>query len=258
MTERERLGPETRAIIEAIDKLRNPAHENLNYQVFTFDLTVARVNELFELPGWFNHLAVGKLTGQATIRLNEATKDSIDLRYTKTLTSPIHRFYLTHDAQPGYELIIAIGSEHTYAEIMRTGMQELFRYFRYSEDGAVNTFETITIETATPVLTLNTFRYPTDLKTGIIRRIHYRLNPTNVVTYTLRIWRMARAPDMQSNLDMLYESPALQADDVDYIDEDLNIPFSLGNAGDIYIGIEWTAAPGVTPGFIEVTGEKWS
>lgn len=252
------LGPETRAIIEAIEKLGKPAHENLNYMVLTFDLAVARANELVELPGWFNHLAVGKLTGQASIRLNEPTKDLLDLSYVKTLTSPIRRFYLTHDAQPGYELILALGSEETYAETMRTSLHELFRYFRYSEDGAVDTFETITIETATPVLWLNTFMYPTGMKTGTIKRIHYRLNPTNAATYTLRIWRQNTAADYASNLDMLYESPPLQVDDVDYIEEDLDIPFSLAAEGFIWIGIEWTAAPGVTPGFIEVTGEKWS
>lgn len=253
------LGPETKAIIEAINNLKKPAHENLNYLVFTIDLAVARANLLYELPGWFDHIAVGVITGTAFIRLNETTKDLIDLGYAKTINSPIRRFFITNDAQVGGTLILAVGGEATFvAEPLRNDRPSIFRYHRYSEDGAVDTFETSQTKTDTPTLYLDTFRYPVTLSTGKINRIHYRLNPTNAVTFTLRIWCNNNDPDYYSNFQMLYESPALQVDDTDYIEEDLDIPFHLGIDGLMLVSIQWTAAPGVTAGFIEVSGEKWS
>jgi hypothetical protein len=96
------------------------------------------------------------------------------------------------------------------------------------------------------------------LSTGKINRIHYRLNPTNAVTFTLRIWCNNNDPDYYSNFQMLYESPPLQVDDIDYIEEDLDIPFHLGVNGLMLVSIQWTGAPGVTAGFVEVSGEKWS
>jgi hypothetical protein len=106
---------------------------------------------------------------------------------------------------------------------------------------------------------LETFRFPNlTMKSGKINRIHYRLNPTNAATFTLRIWSSNDALDYWSNFQMLYESPALQVDDTDYIEEDLDIPFHLNVGGLMFVSIQWTAAPGVTPGFVEVSGEKWS
>lgn len=256
----ERMGPETRAIIRAIENLKKPAHEDMNYQIIQIDLAVARANVLFELPGWFGHLTVGLLRGEASIRLNEPTKDLIELAYTKTISSPIRRFYITNFAQAqGETLILALGGEATFiAEPMRQGLGGIFRFIRYSEDGAVDTFQTSTALVDTPVLQLNTFRVPADIKSGKINRIHYRLNPTNAATFTLRIWCNADAANYMSNYQMLYASPALQVDDTDYIEEDLDIPFNLTIVGIMYMGIEWTAAPGVTPGFVEVSGEKVS
>lgn len=254
------LGPETRAIIEAIDRLKKPAHENLNYRILEINLAIARINELYELEGWFDHLTVGRLTGTASIRINESTKDSIDLTYTKSINTPIRRFFITNVAQAeGETLILALGGEAAFEAVpMRQGLSGIFRYIRYSEDGAVDTFQTSTSKTDTPALQLTTFRVTSDLKSGKINRIHYRLNPTNAATYTLRVWCNADADNYRSNLQMLYESPALQVDDTDYIEEDLDIPFNLTVVGIMYIGIEWTAAPGVTSGFVEVSGEKWS
>jgi hypothetical protein len=91
---------------------------------------------------------------------------------------------------------------------------------------------------------------------GKINRIHYRLKPTNAVTYVLRIWRAARAGDYESNSVMLYESPPTQASDVDYDKGELEIPFVLSTPGTMYYSIEWSGAPGNTVGFIDVTGER--
>jgi len=130
----------------------------------------------------------------------------------------------------------------------------IFRMYRLDEAGALNLFETVQTKTDTP--TLNFIATHPTMKSGRIHRIHYRLNPTNAVTFTLRIWRAAAANDYEANMDMLYESPALQADDTDYDRAELDIPFTLGWPGTIYYSIEWTGAPGNTLGFIEVTGEK--
>jgi len=130
----------------------------------------------------------------------------------------------------------------------------IFREYRLDEAGALDSFETVQTKTDTPTLTLIA-SHPT-MKSGMIHRIHYRLNPTAAVTYTLRLWRGASADNYQSNLDMLYESPALQADDTDYDRTDLDIPLICPNPGVIYYSIEWTGAPGNTSGFIEVSGEK--
>jgi hypothetical protein len=132
----------------------------------------------------------------------------------------------------------------------------IFCYGKLDEAGVGDYFETSQTKTDTPTLMLDAWNHPT-MTSGIIKRIHYRLNPTAAVTYILRLWRGSRAADYESNSLMLYESPALQADDTDYDRvADLEIPFVLQAPGGIYYSIEWTGAPGNTTGFIDVTGEK--
>jgi len=58
------------------------------------------------------------------------------------------------------------------------------------------------------------------------------------------------------NLALLYESPALQADDTDYDRAELTIPMNLLVPGALYYSIDWSAAPGNTTGFIDVSGVK--
>ena len=124
------------------------------------------------------------------------------------------------------------------------------------EDGALNIFETSQAKTIPPTLGLLTFRSHDAMRQAFINRIHYRLNPTNAATYTLRLWRASVANAYELNLSMLYESPAAQADDTDYDRGELNIPVFLSTLGLIYYSIEWSAAPGNTTGFIDVSGEK--
>lgn len=132
--------------------------------------------------------------------------------------------------------------------------ESIFMYWILDEAGADGTLVTSQTKTDMPTLYLNRLSHPT-MKSGIALRIHYRLNPTNAVTYTLRLWRAATADNYQSNVNMLYESPALQADDTDY-DREVEIPFWLWVPGVMFYSIEWTGAPGVTPGFIDVEGLK--
>jgi len=128
------------------------------------------------------------------------------------------------------------------------------------EDGTGNYFETSKSKTDTPVhfMMANAVGCggkPLKFKEGKINRIHFRMNPSNAETFTLRIWRDAVAGDYASNLNLLYESDPLRADDEDYDVCELDVPFVLKTPGKIWFSIEWTGAPGNTPGFLEVSGE---
>lgn len=130
----------------------------------------------------------------------------------------------------------------------------IFVFDKLDEDGALNYFETSQTKTDTPTLIVDTYQTHPTMKTGLIHRIHYRLNPTNAVTFILRLWHFAMAADYTSNRCLLYESPPLQADDTDYDRAELIIPFYLYVPGWLWYSIEWTGAPGNTTGFISVSG----
>jgi len=134
----------------------------------------------------------------------------------------------------------------------------VFYYGIVDEDGTGNYFETDQAKTDTPTLYFGVdtdpHRIPITLRAGVINRIHYRLNPTAGETYTLRIWSHAIANDYHSNSHMLWESAAAQVDDTDYDHGELNIPFVLDTQARMYYSIDWTGAPGNTPGFIGVEG----
>jgi hypothetical protein len=132
-----------------------------------------------------------------------------------------------------------------------------FKFTKLDEDGTLNVFETSQAKTAPPTLLLDLelFHPIPQIKSGIINRVHYRLNPTNAVTYTLRLWDATVLNPYELNMHMLYESPAAQADDTDY-DREVTIPFLFAIAGKLFYSIEWTGAPGNTTGFISVEGEK--
>lgn len=132
----------------------------------------------------------------------------------------------------------------------------IFVHRQEDENGAADFFETSQDKVTTPTFGLLFSRTHPTLKSGIIKRIHYRLNPTNAVTYILRLWRATAVAPYRLNALMLYESPAAQVDDADYDRGELEIPFTLGFPGMIYYSIEWTGASGNTPGFIDVSGEK--
>lgn len=254
------LGPETKAIINAINGLK-PSKENLNYQILTFDLAVARSaalgNDEIALPGWFDTLTVGVLTGAATLRINERTKDAIDLAWTKGVNSPIKRLFLTNAAQPGATLIMALGGDASFtADPVRAG-RKVFTYALLDEDGALNIFETSQIKTVLPTFMFNQGTEPADLKEGILTKIKVRLNPTNAVTYTLRLWEAAIngavTPYLQE-LACIYEMDFPGIATIPYTIV-LNRPFALGIAGQIWYSIEWSAAPGNTPGAIDLQGD---
>jgi len=129
----------------------------------------------------------------------------------------------------------------------------IFIYRKLDEDGTGTDFETDTGENDTPTKYLDTDNTPTKLRSGIIERIHYRLNPTNAVTYVLRFWNDAVAANVESSMRKMYQSPDAQADDEEY-DREVIIPFILVHVSIFYYGIDWSAASGVTSGYIDISG----
>jgi len=144
-----------------------------------------------------------------------------------------------------------------------------FKLAVFQEGAAAGRFDTSQTKTDTPTLKFEmldeiyfTGAYapsPAEtnvpyFKKGIINRIHYRIKAANPVTFTLRIYRDAIGNNYESNMSLLYESPALQTSDVDYDRTELVIPFLVGATG-LYYALEWTGATGNVNGFIEVSGE---
>ena len=141
---------------------------------------------------------------------------------------------------------------------MRKGVKYDPRAFFYSQcteaTGDATSFSTDQDKTATPTLTLGTYKSPAYLQQGYIKRIHYLLDTDTSATYTLRLWRGADADNNESVDLMLYESPSGQVDGTDYDRAELDIPFSI-SPGSIYYSIDWTATPTTVIGFINVSGE---
>lgn len=135
----------------------------------------------------------------------------------------------------------------------------IFRYIARDEDGTGLIFDTDQGKTTLPTEKLDIYRIPHQkLKSGLIHRIHYRLNPTEAETYTLRIWNRAvdgTSTPYEQELALLYESPAAQADDTVYDRAELVIPFTLFKPGAMYYSVDWSGTPGTTKGMIEVSGE---
>lgn len=135
-----------------------------------------------------------------------------------------------------------------------------FRLARLQEAAAAAPFSTSQAKNVLPTFLLDTEILPAHIAIGLITRIHYRINPTNAVTYTLRLWRAAvngAVAPYEENLAMLYESAAARVDDTDYDILDREIPFWLPVPGNIYYSLEWSAAPGNCSGIIEVSGVKF-
>jgi len=69
------------------------------------------------MPGFFDHLTVTQITGSASIRLNEKTKDLIDLTKVVTINSVFDRFFLTNTAQNDATLVLAIGGDASFKAV---------------------------------------------------------------------------------------------------------------------------------------------
>lgn len=79
------------------------------YFSITIDLSVARSQVEFKLPGQF--LLVDDLTIGATAQIgfNEVQNDMLQLRYSRTFSTPFYRFFITNTAQAGCSITLIIG-----------------------------------------------------------------------------------------------------------------------------------------------------
>ncbi len=89
-------------------KKKRPRH----YQKITFDLAIARTNELFWCVGDF--IGVETITGSCTIKINEVKRDTINLQKVKKVYTPFYRFYMTNSAQAGKTLTLYIGGDAAF------------------------------------------------------------------------------------------------------------------------------------------------
>ena len=114
-------------------------------------------------------------------------------------------------------------------------------------------FQVDSAKTVEPVRTIPT--EPFFVQRGVIHEIAFRMNPTNAATYAFMLFEGGKANlPYGINSKLLYESPALLVDDTDYVLREQQIPFILDEVGLFRYNIDWSAAPGVTPGYIRISG----
>lgn len=132
-------------------------------------------------------------------------------------------------------------------------------------------FETDQALGDTPTLMMNiTDSIGTPVKKFLLEEVCYYMNQTNAVTYQLYLLEDASADNVQQYTDLVFWSPAAQADTVCYTYRNsgyaatittaevaqYKLPrlVELATAGKLYYMLDWSGAPGVTPGFIKVKG----
>lgn len=90
---------------QTLDELRGKRVKY--YTILNFTLDNARSNEILNIAGAYIYILT--LDGTAKLRLNEISSDEIDLFKYRQIVSPFYRIFLTHTAQAGKTLSIAIG-----------------------------------------------------------------------------------------------------------------------------------------------------
>ena len=139
-------------------------------------------------------------------------------------------------------------------------------------DGTANVFETDQAITDTATLTIDV---SCNLSGKIIPsrfwvdEVRYYMDQTNAVTYTLYLLEGPTADDVTQHSDVFFESPAAQADVTEYVwrpgglgtfpnlataDNTLPCIVDLHTSGKIYYILDWSGAPGDTPGYIKIKG----
>jgi len=139
--------------------------------------------------------------------------------------------------------------------------------------GTLNVFETDQALGDTPTLYL-TITTPTGMpvKRFLLEEVCYYMNQTNAVTYQLLLLEAASADDVEQLQDLVFFSPAAQADSICYkynnlgycsdvasttaetIQYKLPVVVELTTANKLYYMLDWSGAPGDTPGFIKIRG----
>lgn len=139
--------------------------------------------------------------------------------------------------------------------------------------GTDNVFETDQALGDTPTLFL-TITAPTGIpvKRFLLEEVCYYMDPTNGVTYQLLLLEAATADNVEQLQDLVFFSPAAQADAVCYkynnlgycadvasttaevLQYKLPVIVELTDANKLYYMLDWSGAPGDTKGFIKVRG----
>lgn len=99
----------------------------------------------------------------------------------------------------------------------------------------------------------------------LLEDVHYYLNPTNAVTYTLYLLEATNADDTESSSDVVFESATGQADSTRYLHRQggfvttasykLPCIVELETPNTLYYMIDWSGAPGSITGYIKVRGQ---
>lgn len=163
-------------------------------------------------------------------------------------------------------------SEHP--DSVRTGVNRVVTAVtgeKLDLDGTGNYFETDQPLTTTPSLYLTVSTSTGQpVKKFLLEEVQYFMNQTGAVTYQLYLLEDSSADDVQQYTDLVFFSPAAQADSVFYsyrtsgvqagiavaeaVQYKLPRIVELATAGKLYYMIDWSGAPGDTPGFIKIKG----
>ncbi len=139
--------------------------------------------------------------------------------------------------------------------------------------GTLNVFETDQPITTTPTLYIP-MSTPTNIlvRRFLLEEVCYYMNPTNAVTYQLLLLEAASVDDVEQLQDLVFFSPAAQADSVAYrynnlgycadvasttaevLQYKLPVVVELTDPNKLYYMLDWSGAPGDTPGFIKIRG----
>jgi hypothetical protein len=139
--------------------------------------------------------------------------------------------------------------------------------------GTLNVFETDQALGDTPTLYL-TITTPTNIlvRRFLLEEVCYYMNPTAAVTYQLFLLEAASADNVEQLQDLVFFSPAAQADSVCYkynnlgycadvasttaevLQYKLPCVVELTDPGKLYYMLDWSGAPGDTLGFIKIRG----
>lgn len=148
-------------------------------------------------------------------------------------------------------------SLHELLAILAKGNQ-MVEFELIDDDGTGNDFETDQAITDAPTLTI-TLSDPYCSR-FLLTEVEWWMNPTNVVTYEMYLLEGAEAQDVDSLAEVVFDSGLGMADSQGYNSAwgqgklprivDLTIP------GLIYYLMDWSGAPGNTPGLLRGRGVK--
>jgi len=168
---------------------------------------------------------------------------------------PFKRVYITTTASTKIQFWASTDPEGVLKKIKGSFPEMLIYGTKLDTDGTSDYFETDQALGATPTLYIPLT--PSDVKNFVLESVRFYMNPTNAVTYQLYLLEDAQADDVTSYGNVVFDSGSGKAADTIYITargDKLPMLAKLATAGRLYYMIDWSGAPGNTPGFIEIRG----